>query len=159
VWAIQSLGPLEEDDLFFGLEQDKTEVDLPPLTDAERVSADFETLGVSLSQHPLALFRKGLIQRGAMTAAQLSEAPPGRFVRVGGMVICRQRPPTAKGVSFLSLEDETGVANVVVPPQLFARYRREILASSFLYAEGQLQRAGRVINIQTRRLTPLVLEG
>jgi error-prone DNA polymerase len=71
------------------------------------------------------------------------------------MVICLQRPPTAKGFTFLSLEDETGISNLVVEPHLFERFRREIVTSIFLVAEGMVERAGRTVNIKVRRLAPL----
>ena len=80
---------------------------------------DYRTTGLSLTRHPLALMRPFLARRRVLTAAQLQDAPAKSRVRIAGLVICRQRPPTAKGVAFLSLEDETGISNLVVPPEIF----------------------------------------
>jgi len=74
---------------------------------------------------------------------------------VGGMVICRQRPSTAKGFCFISLEDETGISNLVIEPQLFEGFRRELLSAVFLRAEGVLEQAGKVLNIKVRKLRRL----
>ena len=81
----------------------------------------------------------------------------GRRVGMGGLVICRQRPPTAKGFTFLSIEDETGIANLIVPPVLFDRYRRALLGSALLYAEGVVERAGRVVNLKVDHAATLTL--
>ncbi|MBX5482802.1 MAG: error-prone DNA polymerase [Myxococcaceae bacterium] len=159
LWELQALGPLEEDDLFFGIPLDGVEVELPPLGVAESLTADYETTGLSVDRHPLELLRPQLDARRAVTAAGLSKVPAGRRVSVGGMVICRQRPPTARGFTFLSLEDESGIANLVVEPDLFERYRQEVVSSIFLYAEGVVERAGRVVNLKVRRLEPLRYDG
>ncbi len=156
LWEIQALGPLTEEDLFFGVPMDNVEVELPSLSVAETVTADFETVGLSLEKHPLALLRPELERRRALTAKGLTGAKPGRRVAVGGMVICRQRPPTARGFTFLSLEDETGIANLVVEPDLFERYRKEVVTSIFLYAEGVLERAGKIVNLKVKRLEPMM---
>ena len=158
LWELQALGPLEEDDLFFGLPLDQTPVALPQMSVSERVCADYQGFGLSLELHPLALLRPGLDRRRALRAVDLLKVKPGRKVGVGGMVICRQRPPTAKGFCFLSLEDETGISNVVVPPALFERDRSEILGSIFLYAEGRLEKAGKVINVKAERVVKLSLQ-
>jgi error-prone DNA polymerase len=155
LWEIQALGPLEEDDLFFGIPMDEVEVELPPLGVAETVTTDYETTGLSIERHPLELLRPELDAQRALTARGLLSVRQGRRVRVGGMVICRQRPPTAKGFTFLSLEDETGIANLVVEPQLFERFRRELVTSIFLLADGVVERAGRTVNIKVRQLAPL----
>ncbi|HLL55260.1 MAG TPA: error-prone DNA polymerase, partial [Myxococcaceae bacterium] len=157
LWQIQALGPLEEEDLFFGIAMDDTEVELPKLSKAQRVAEDYGTVGLSLESHPLALMRPSLNRRRALTAAELTKAKTGRFVGVGGLAICRQRPPTAKGVTFISLEDETGIANVVVPPELFERFRKDVLSAVFLYAEGKVERSGKVVNLKVHNLTRLAL--
>ena len=158
LWEIQALGPLEEDDLFFGLPMDGTAVELPPLSAAERVCEDYQATGVSLEHHPLSLLRPQLDRMRATTAQGLARVRPGKRATVGGMAICRQRPPTAHGFCFLSLEDETGIANVVVPPDLFERDRGEILGAIFLYAEGTVERVGKVINLKAQRLKRLSLD-
>ncbi|KFE70535.1 error-prone DNA polymerase [Hyalangium minutum] len=155
LWEIQALGPLDEDDLFFGLPMDGTQVELPPMSVAERVEADFETVGVSLEKHPLELLRPALRKLGAVSAEGLQRVASGRRVAVGGMLITRQRPPTAKGMCFISLEDETGIANLVVPPDVYERCRRDIHGALFIVGEGVLERTGKVLNVKTQRVTAL----
>jgi error-prone DNA polymerase len=161
LWEIQALGSLEEDDLFYGFQMDDAKVDLPTMSVAERVCEDYRTAGLSLERHPLELLRPRLKQLGALTAQALHDARvarSGRKVKVGGMVICRQRPPTAKGFCFISLEDETGISNLVIPPNLFDSFRREILGALFICGEGVLERAGKVVNVKVSNLKRLSLE-
>ncbi|RKH38832.1 hypothetical protein, partial [Corallococcus llansteffanensis] len=80
----------------------------------------------------------------------LKQVSAGRRVKVGGMMICRQMPPTAKGICFISLEDETGIANLVVPADVYAQCRKEIHGALFLVGEGMLERSGKVTNVKTR---------
>jgi error-prone DNA polymerase len=155
LWEIQALGPLDEDDLFFGLPMDGTQVELPSMSVAERVEADFETVGLSLEKHPLELLRPALRKLGAVSAEGLKRVASGRRVAVGGMLITRQRPPTAKGMCFISLEDETGIANLVVPPDVYERCRRDIHGALFIVGEGVLERTGKVLNVKTQRVTAL----
>ncbi|HVE83191.1 MAG TPA: error-prone DNA polymerase, partial [Myxococcales bacterium] len=157
LWEIQALGPLEEEDLFFGVPMDGTRVPLPPMGAVDRVVTDFDAVGLSLERHPLELLRPELARLGAMTTVGLGRVPHGRTAGVGGMSICRQRPGTAKGFCFISLEDETGIANVVVTPQLFEKCRTELLGALFLYVEGVVERAGKVVNLKARRLVKLAL--
>ena len=81
---------------------------------------------------------------------------PGSRVAVGGMLICRQMPPTAKGFCFLSLEDETGIANLVVPPDAYARFRKDIHGALFLVGQGTLEKTGKVMNVKVQQLEPIV---
>ena len=118
---------------------------------------DYRTTGLSLEKHPVALLREYLTARRALSASELQNAPHRSRVRVGGLVTCRQRPPTAKGVAFLTLEDETGMANLVVPPETFERQRSLVLGSSFLLAEGRVERIGQVVNVQVSRVSTLSL--
>jgi error-prone DNA polymerase len=155
LWELQALGPLEEDDLFFGIPMDDTRVDLPPQGVGERVTLDYETTGLSIERHPLELLRPQLQARRAHSAQGLRKVRAGQQVRVGGMVICRQRPPTARGFTFLSVEDETGIANLVVEPRLFEQFRKQIVSSIFLWAEGKVERAGKVVNVKVSHLEPL----
>ncbi len=152
LWEIQALGPLDEDDLFFGLPMDDTPVELPPMSVAQRVEADFETVGLSLEKHPLELLRPALRKLGAVSSEGLKKLASGRRVAVGGMLITRQRPPTAKGMCFLSLEDETGIANLVVPPDVYERCRRDIHSALFLVGEGVLERSGKVVNVKVQQV-------
>lgn len=114
---------------------------LPPMSPAERLSADFLTQGASTGPHPLALWREHSGARHILRATDLHNLPHGIPVTVAGMAICRQRPGTAKGHCFISLEDETGIANLFVPKPTFHRLRRVISGEPFLLADGILQRS------------------
>ncbi len=114
---------------------------LPPMTPGERVSTDFEIQGASTGPHPMQLWRERSGNRGILSASDLQNLPHGIPVRVAGMVICRQRPSTAKGHCFISLEDETGIANLFVKRETFHRLRLVITSEAFLLAEGLLQRS------------------
>ena len=109
------------------------------MTESERLVADYAGTGLTIGRHPMALRRQELAMRGVLRAIDLRSARQGRVVRVAGMVITRQRPGTAKGFVFLTLEDETGVANIIVRPDLFARDRMVIIEEPFLVVEGVLQ--------------------
>jgi error-prone DNA polymerase len=109
------------------------------MTEAERLVADYAGTGLTVGRHPMALRRDELATRGVLRAADLRAVRQGRRVRIAGMVITRQRPGTAKGFVFLTLEDETGVANVIVRPDLFARERLVIVGEPFLLVDGVLQ--------------------
>lgn len=152
LWDIQALGPLDSDDLFFGMSMDGTEVELPSMDVFARVCADYDTVGLSLEKHPLELLRPTLRKLGAVTAEGLKQVSSGRTVSVGGMMICRQRPPTARGMCFISLEDETGIANLVVPPDVYERCRKEIHGALFIVGQGVLERSGKVTNVKTRMI-------
>jgi len=157
LWQVQALGPLEADDLFFGLPMDESRVALPPMSAGERVAQDYGSVGLSLEAHPLALLRPRLASLRAVTAEALARLPAGRAVVVGGMNICLQRPPTAKGFAFVSLEDETGIANLVLSPQVAEQCRRELYGSLFMVGEGVVERSGKVVNVKVRALRELPL--
>src|SRR5208283_1581900 len=123
----------------------------------ERVVEDYRHTGLSLEKHPVAFLREHLTAQRAVSAAQLQGVPHRARVRIGGLVTCRQRPPTAKGVAFLTLEDETGMANLVVPSRTFERQRSVVLGSAFLLAEGRVERTGQVVNVQVSRVSTLAL--
>jgi error-prone DNA polymerase len=122
---------------------------------AERLAADYAGTGVTLGPHPLALRRRALARRDVVRARDLAGLPHGQWVRVAGSVIVRQRPGTAKGFVFLSLEDETGIANVIVTPQLFARQRLTLVAAPFLLVGGILQKQDEVISVRAVRVEAL----
>ncbi|WP_193211924.1 DNA polymerase III subunit alpha [Luteolibacter marinus] len=111
---------------------------LPAMSMEERVAADMETQGASTGPHPMSLWRRKSALE-LVTARGLKELPSGLPVRVGGLVICRQRPGTAKGHCFISLEDETGITNLFVPKKTFQRLRLVIVSEPFLLAEGRVQ--------------------
>ncbi len=112
---------------------------LPDMTLAERLGSDLRGTGLTAGPHPLALFRETLRARGVRRAVDLPGLPDGSFVRVAGSVICRQRPGTAKGFMFLTLEDETGLVNVIVRPDLFARDHAVLVSPNVLEIDGVIQ--------------------
>ena len=128
---------------------------LESMTITERVDADFHGTGLTIGKHPVAYHRQKLNHLKAMRAVDIRKLRHGHFVRVGGWVIVRQRPGTAKGFVFLSLEDETGVSNIIVTPQLFDQYRRELVSHPFLLIEGLLQNQDNVVSVKASRIEPL----
>jgi error-prone DNA polymerase len=128
---------------------------LAPMTAAERLVADYGGTGLTIGAHPMAMQRKELAMRGVLRAMDLPAERNGRRVRVAGTVITRQRPGTAKGFVFLTLEDETGIANVIVRPDLFARQRMTIVEEPFLLVEGMLQNQEGVTSVRAERLEPI----
>jgi error-prone DNA polymerase len=125
---------------------------LPVMTDGERLQADYAGMGLTIGPHPMSLRRNDLALRGVLRAVDLPQARDGRRVRVAGMVITRQRPGTAKGFVFLTLEDETGVSNVIVRPDLFDRERMTVIDKPFLLVEGVLQHQDGVLSVKAERL-------
>jgi error-prone DNA polymerase len=128
---------------------------LPEMSPVERVIADYEGTGMTIGPHPMALRRDEMRLRGALRASDLPHQRDGRRVRVAGAVITRQRPGTAKGFVFLTLEDETGIANIIVRPDLFAGQRMAIISEPFLLVEGQLQNQEGVTSIRAERMEGL----
>jgi error-prone DNA polymerase len=122
------------------------------MNEAERLVADYAGMGLSTGRHPMALRRDELAMRGILRASDLRTARQGRRVRVAGMVITRQRPGTAKGFVFLTLEDETGIANIIVRPDLFARDRLVIIEEPFLIVDGVLQQQDGVTAIRAEQV-------
>ncbi|HKB24437.1 MAG TPA: DNA polymerase III subunit alpha [Methylomirabilota bacterium] len=128
---------------------------LKEMTEVERLVADYGGTGVTLGRHPMALRRAELARRRVLAARELAGVPHGEAVRVAGSVIVRQRPGTAKGFVFLTLEDETGIANVIVTPPLFARYRLTLVAAPFLLVEGVAQQQDGVASVRATRVSAL----
>jgi error-prone DNA polymerase len=128
---------------------------LKPMTESERLVADYAGMGLTAGRHPMALRRDELAMRGILRACDLPRARQGRRVRVAGMVITRQRPGTAKGFVFLTLEDETGIANIIVRPDLFARDRLVIVEQPFLIVEGVLQNQEGVTSVRAEHVRGL----
>ena len=128
---------------------------LPAAALGEAVAEDYASLRLSLKAHPLALLRGALAARGAIPASELAGAAAGRRVEVCGLVLVRQRPGTARGVIFATLEDETGIANAVIWPPVFERYRRQALGARLLAIRGAVQREGIVIHVVAERLADL----
>jgi len=125
---------------------------LPPMDDRERLRADYAGMGLTIGPHPMALHRDDLALRGVLRAADLPAARHGRRVRVAGMVITRQRPGTAKGFVFLTLEDETGISNVIVRPDLYDRERMVVVRQPFLIIDGVLQHQDGVMSVRAEHI-------
>ena len=125
---------------------------LPAMDDHERLQADYAGMGLTIGPHPMALRRDEMALRGVLRASDLPQARDGRRVRVAGMVITRQRPGTAKGFVFLTLEDETGISNIIVRPDLFDRERMTVIRQPFLLVEGVLQHQDGVLSVKAERL-------
>ncbi len=128
---------------------------LQQMTLTERVDADFRGTGLTIGKHPVAYHRGELKKLKALRAIDIRKLRNGTFVRIAGWVIVRQRPGTAKGFMFLSLEDETGVSNIIVTPQLFDKYRLELVDHPFLLIEGALQNQDNVISVKASHVQPL----
>jgi error-prone DNA polymerase len=129
--------------------------DLPPLTELERLGDSYAILSLDARRQVVALFRPALERLGAVTNAALAERRPGR-VRIGGLVVTRQHPMTAKGTVFLALEDETGMVNVTLWPDAWARLRGVVRRNALLVVDGSLQRESSVVNVVAREVRPLV---
>jgi len=128
---------------------------LIPMTLPERMDADFRGTGLTIGKHPVAYHRSELNKLGAMRAVDINNLRNGTSVRVGGWVIVRQRPGTAKGFVFLTLEDETGVSNIIVTPQLFDRNRLVLIDHPFLLIDGMLQNQDNVVSVKAKHIQPL----
>jgi len=166
LWAVKALAPevkVESEAPLLaplGSGAEKT-VQLPAMRLGAHVAEDYRTTSLSLKAHPCAFFRTLLASLGAVTAAQLKSMKDGAPVAVGGIVLIRQRPGTAKGVVFVTLEDETGSANAVVWRDVFTANRRVVMGGSLILVRGRLQRAGEVIHVVAERfvdLTPRLSE-
>jgi error-prone DNA polymerase len=125
---------------------------LPPMDAHDRLRADYGGTGLTIGPHPMALRRDELALRGIVRASDLSRTRDGRRVRVAGMVITRQRPGTAKGFVFLTLEDETGISNVIIRPDLFDRERMTVVKQPFLIVDGMLQNQEGVLSVRAERI-------
>jgi error-prone DNA polymerase len=125
---------------------------LAPPSEGEDIVADYASLGLSLGRHPLALLRARLARQGMATASDLRSLPHGLAARFTGLVTGRQRPGTASGVTFVTLEDETGMVNVIVWNDLAERQRKELLRSSLMTVYGTLEREGEVMHLIAARL-------
>jgi error-prone DNA polymerase len=148
--AIRQAGPLFEQTP----EQDEPSP-LSRMSDEERLVSDFHGTGLTVGRHPMAYRRAQLNRMKVKRACDLKAIPHGRFARVAGCVIARQRPGTAKGFLFLSLEDETGIANAIVTPDVYEKHRPLVIHSKFLLIEGILQNQDNVISVKARRIRPL----
>ncbi len=128
------------------------------MTPIERIQADFHGMDLTTGPHPMALIRHQMDALNVWRAVDLAQGKNGQLVRIAGNVICRQRPGSAKGFVFISLEDETGVANAIVRPPMFEKNRLVISEEAYLLIEGKLQIHEGVIHVQSERIEPLITE-
>ncbi len=155
MWDVEET---RHDDLLGSMQDASVPQDSPlrPMSMPERVQADYETMNLTTGPHPMKLLRETV--PNVWCAADLTQARNGATVQIAGNVICRQRPGTAKGFVFISLEDETGVSNAIVHPDLFEKMRLLITEEAFLLIEGEVQNSEGVVLIKARKLRPLAHE-
>jgi len=159
--ALWQVAALERDprSLFAGVAPASEPSPLPEMSPMEQTGADYRHSGLTLGPHPMAHLRAALDARGVLPAAALREVPDGRFVRTAGHAIVRQRPGTAKGFCFLTLEDETGTSNAVLTPHYFRRFRIPLHTAAIIEIAGPVQNVDDVIHVRVRELVPLVPRG
>lgn len=136
-----------------GMESARAGLEAP--SEGQEVASDYAAMGLTLRRHPLAILRNRLKTRGLRTAQEVADARHGQWIRTSGIVTCRQRPATASGVLFVTLEDETGYVNLVVWNDIVERNRRPILGSRLLAVGGQVQKQGLVVHVLARRFEDL----
>ena len=148
--AARAAGPLLD-----GIPETDAASPLAPMTPEERLIADFHGTGLTVGPHPMAYRRAALRRAHVLSARELAQAKHGSYVRTAGCVIARQRPGTAKGFVFLSLEDETGISNAIITPDLLEQSRVLLLSEKFLLLEGVLQNQEGVISVRVQRVAPM----
>ena len=148
--AARSAGPLLD-----GIPESDGDSPLAPMTPEERLVADFHGTGLTVGPHPMAYRREALRRAHVLSARELAQVPNGSYVRTAGCVIARQRPGTAKGFVFLSLEDETGIGNAIISPDILEENRVVIVSEKFLLLEGVLQNQDGVISVRVERIAPM----
>lgn len=153
LWEVSALSDHAQG-LFAGQPADTSSeknIHLPEMTLSQHVIEDYRTISLSLKAHPLSFVRDKLKKLNVITTQQLNSCSDGSFVRVAGLVLVRQRPGTATGICFITIEDETATANLVVFAHLFQQYRREIVRARLLMVEGKVQKEGDVIHVVVKR--------
>jgi error-prone DNA polymerase len=154
LWQVERVArPAGE--LYEELHEQDSNSPLMPMTRPERMDADFRGTGLTIGRHPVAYRRAELSELGASRAIDLQQLRDGSIVKVGGWVIVRQRPGTAKGFVFLTMEDETGVANIIITPQLFDKYRLVVVDEPFLLISGMLQNQDNVVSVKAKTIRAL----
>jgi error-prone DNA polymerase len=141
--------------LLADIEDEEKPAPLPPLSPIEQVFADYRTSGFSLKAHPLSFFRTELDKLRVTPASQLEHTRDGRHIRVAGLVLLRQRPGTARGITFVTLEDETGLVNLVIRPNIWERYYAVARRSPAWIAHGCLEKKDAIIHLVVDRLEDL----
>ena len=158
LWAVKALGRTGDDEnlpLFCSVApgaRREADAHLPSMPPGEEVVNDYRFLRLSLKAHPVHFIREALAQAGVVRNEQLTELIPGRRVSVGGLVLVRQRPGSAKGVIFMTLEDETGVANTIVWPKVFEHHRAIVLGARFVVLTGKLQSQDGVVHVVAEKI-------
>jgi error-prone DNA polymerase len=130
-------------------------VNLPPLSPAEAAELEQSVMGLSTGEHVMAHYRGWLRRRGILGSHELTQCPAERYVRVAGLLVVHQSPPTARGFHFLTLEDAEGLLDVIVRPQIYVRHRHLLHISHLLIVEGTVQRESRVVNVLAQRIALL----
>jgi len=166
IWAIKGLRD-EELPLFTAASRREGEmvaevvepaIALRPMAAGREVVEDYAHTGLSLRRHPVSFLRADLAQRRIVTCAEAMGSRDRRWLEAAGMVLVRQRPGSAKGVMFITLEDETGIANLVVWQKVFAQYRRVILSAGMIAVKGRIQREGEVVHLVAHHVADLSRE-
>jgi len=139
-------------------EQQEPDVELRAMTEGHNVIEDYTHTGLTLRSHPISFLRKDLTRRSIVTCQEAMSARDGRWLMTAGLVLVRQKPGSAKGVMFITIEDETGPANIVVWPKLFERRRRVVLGSSMMAINGRIQREGEVVHLIAQQLFDLSVD-
>lgn len=157
LWALRGLGdsPLPLFAATAQAEAGEPPVALRRMPEGQEVAEDYRSTGLSLRRHPVGFLRADLAARGLVTCADLAALRDGRLAGVAGMVLVRQKPASAKGVMFITIEDETGVANLVLWPALFERRRRIVLSAGMIACRGRVQREGEVLHLVAQDLEDL----
>jgi error-prone DNA polymerase len=153
MWKVQAPPPTRGS-LFAGIELGDAVPDLPPLSRAAQLMLDYESTGVSIADHPMRLLRSELPKQ-VKSAHELAQVPHGRPTATAGLVICRQRPATASGVVFITMEDETGFINLILYARVFDEFHHVATTSSLLLAHGKAERDGDVLYVIVERLEPM----
>jgi error-prone DNA polymerase len=156
LWAIRGHQP--DLPLFAAIPAPEPVVALSPMPAGREVVQDYAHTGVTLRRHPLSFLRDSLTRRRIRPCAEAMASADRRWMHVAGLVLVRQRPGSAKGVMFITLEDESGIANLVLWPKVFDRHRRIVLGAGMIGVEGRVQRAGEVVHLVAHRLTDMSAE-
>jgi error-prone DNA polymerase len=163
LWALRSfrrVGEMDDLPLFARapLSPSEQEVELPPTDEAEEVIEDYRHLSLSLKAHPLSFLRPELAQRRISPCDRLGQTPSGKRIALAGLVLVRQRPGSAQSI-FMTIEDETAIANIIVWPQIFERFRRVVMGARLVAVTGKVQNESGVVHVLADRLddlTPLL---
>jgi error-prone DNA polymerase len=151
----QAALPNESLPLFEMLDREEPPAALPALAPIQKVLADYGSAGLTLRQHPMSFLRSLLDRLGVVPAAGVANLESGVYLTVAGVVLLRQRPGTAGGITFVTLEDETGMINLIVRPEIWERYRRAARTATVMLVKGRLQKENEVIHILAARLEDL----